>query len=169
MDADILLRDAREEDCFFICDIFNEVIASGNAIYRETPFLLSEIQKWFEAKRLKKLPVIVVEANGKILGFGATEFFRTQECCETTTELAVHVRRRFRGQGLGTKIINEIIQKSRARGTHSLVACIDSDNKGSLKLHDRLGFCTVGHMKEVARKNNQWLDLIIMEKKISTE
>lgn len=164
--AEALLRDAREEDLAFICEIFNQVISSGNVIYQEQPFTHAEILQWFQNKKNKNYPVIVSELQGRVIGFGACDVFRARECYRTTSELAVHLHQDFRGQGCGTKIIHELLRKSKDQGIHSVVACIDSGNEGSLRLHQRLGFRTVGTMKEVARKREQWLDLVILEKQI---
>ncbi len=161
------LRDARVEDLAVICEIFNQVIASGNVIYQEKLFTMAEMQPWFENKKSKGYPVIVCEHDGKVVGFGACDMFRARESYRTTAELAVHLDQNFRGQGLGTRIVKELEANSRERGIHSLVACIDSANTGSIRLHERLGFRNVGTMREVARKNNQWLDLVILEKHLS--
>lgn len=158
------LRDARVEDLAMICQIFNQVIASGNVIYQEKLFTMSDMEPWFQNKKSKGFPIIVCEHNGTVVGFGACDAFRARECYRTTAELAVHLEEKFRGQGLGTQIVKELETRSQKQGIHSLVACIDSANTGSIRLHERLGFRNVGTMREVARKKNQWLDLVILEK-----
>lgn len=161
------IRDAIPEDLASICEIFNQVIASGNVIYQDTLFTAADMSPWFQNKKSKGYPVIVVEVEDQVVGFGACDAFRTREGYKTTSELAVHLHKDYRGQGLGTQILQELEKKSKAQGIHSMVACIDSGNTGSVRLHERLGFKTVGTMSEVARKSGQWLDLVIMQKIIS--
>lgn len=160
------IRDAKEEDLASICEIFNQVIESGNVIYQDKLFTHEDMTPWYQNKKAKGYPVIVAEHNNQVIGFGACDIFRARECYSTTSELAVHLHKDFRGKGIGTKIIQELEKKSKDQGIHSMVACIDSGNTGSVRLHERLGFSIVGTMREVARKQNQWLDLVILEKKI---
>jgi L-amino acid N-acyltransferase len=46
---------------------------------------------------------------------------------------------------------------------HVMVAGIEAANEASLRLHARLGFAQVGHLKSVGRKFDRWLDLIFMQ------
>lgn len=162
--TDIVLRDATISDLPAIQEIFNQVISSGNVIYQNKLFTAADMTPWFQNKKDKGYPIIVAEHDGRTIGFGACDSFRARECYNTTSELAVHIHHDYRGQGLGTKIIKTLEQKSKTQGIHSLIACIDSGNTGSIRLHERLGFRLVGTMKEVAHKNGQWLDLVILEK-----
>jgi L-amino acid N-acyltransferase len=164
MSPDVIIRDAQGEDLKDICAIFNEVISSGNVIYQDTLYKPSDLVAWLKNKQQNNYPVIVAELSGQVIGFGACDAFRARECYKTTAELAVHLYSRSRGKGIGTQIIQRLMELSRSRGVHSLIACIDSQNTGSIRLHKKLEFTTVGTMKEVARKGGQWLNLVIMEK-----
>ncbi|MCB9072626.1 MAG: N-acetyltransferase [Bdellovibrionaceae bacterium] len=160
----MLLRLAQEKDLPDICAIFNEVIASGNTIYQTHLYTLAEIKNWFSSKCERGYPVIVAERENQVLGFGSYDAFRARESYKTTAELAVHLYKQYRGQGVGTKIILDLLTRAQAQGIHVMVSCIDSANTGSIRLHERLGFQHVGRMPEVARKNDQWLDLVIMQR-----
>jgi phosphinothricin acetyltransferase len=48
------------------------------------------------------------------------------------------------------------------------MAGICSSNTGSIALHERLGFETVGVLPEVGRKFDRWLDLVFLEKLFRT-
>lgn len=161
------IRDAKLEDLARICEIFNQVIESGNVIYQDKLFTMDDMNPWYQNKKAKNYPVIVAEQNNRVIGFGACDVFRARECYSTTSELAVHLHKDFRGQGIGTKIIQTLEEKSKQQGIHSMVACIDSGNTGSVLLHERLGFRIVGTMREVACKQGQWLNLVILEKTIT--
>jgi phosphinothricin acetyltransferase len=45
-------------------------------------------------------------------------------------------------------------------GYHSLIARIVSDNAGSIRLHEKVGYTLVGRELEVGRKHGRWLDVI---------
>jgi len=44
-----------------------------------------------------------------------------------------------------------------------MVAAIESGNQASVRLHERLGFTTTGHMPQVGIKFGRWLDLTFMQ------
>ena len=44
-----------------------------------------------------------------------------------------------------------------------MVAAIDHENLGSIKLHEKLGFQHVGYMPQVGRKMGAWRDLVLMQ------
>jgi phosphinothricin acetyltransferase len=55
---------------------------------------------------------------------------------------------------------------AKASGSHVIVAGISSANPRSITFHARRGFVEVGRMPEVGRKWDQWLDLILMQKRL---
>jgi phosphinothricin acetyltransferase len=48
-------------------------------------------------------------------------------------------------------------------GKHSMIAGIDAENHGSIRLHESLGFAKVGHLHQVGFKFGRWLDLVFLE------
>jgi phosphinothricin acetyltransferase len=49
-------------------------------------------------------------------------------------------------------------------GVHVIVAGIDGDNPGSIRLHERFGFATTGQPREVGHKFDRWLDFVFMQR-----
>jgi phosphinothricin acetyltransferase len=49
---------------------------------------------------------------------------------------------------------------------HVMIAGIDAQNVTSISLHEKLGFETVGELKEIAFKFGRWLDLKFMQRLI---
>jgi phosphinothricin acetyltransferase len=47
---------------------------------------------------------------------------------------------------------------------HVLVAGVDADNEASIDLHESAGFVRVGHLREVGRKFDRWLDLVLLQR-----
>ena len=45
----------------------------------------------------------------------------------------------------------------------SLIAGITADNVASLRLHEKLGFVEVAHIREVGYKFGRWLDLKLLQ------
>ena len=56
-----------------------------------------------------------------------------------------------------------MIRRARTLQKHMMVAGIDADNPGSIRLHESLGFRVAGHLHQVGFKFGRWLDLVFLE------
>ena len=66
---------------------------------------------------------------------------------------------RFRGQGVGKRLLREIIAAAQGQGYHILVGAIDASNAVSIRLHESLGFVPCGNIRQAGFKFGRWLDL----------
>jgi L-amino acid N-acyltransferase YncA len=162
------LREAVESDVAGIVEIYNDVIASSTAIYTENPVSLDYGTALLKTRREQSYPVIVAASDGEILGFTSFGDFRAWPCYRYTVEHAVHVRADQRGRGLGRQLLEALIPRAIALDKHVIIAGIDASNAISIKLHRRLGFEAVAHLREVGRKFDRWLDLIFMQRILVT-
>ena len=158
------IRRAQHDDLSAITAIYNEVILNSDAIYRESAVPVSERIEWFEAKIRDGFPVLVATSDDEVVGYGVFGNFRFGEGYNHTVEHSVHVRHDKRGQGIGKKILTELIEVARSEKRHVMVAAIDSKNLGSIYLHANFGFIESARMTEVAQKNGELLTLVLMQK-----
>jgi L-amino acid N-acyltransferase len=158
------LRDAVEDDIPGILSIYNDVIATSTAIYAEEAVALDDRLAWFRLRQQQGYPVLVATDDSGVTGFISFGDFRAWPCYLHSVEHSVHVRADRRRRGLGRSLIEALIPRASALGKHILIAGIDADNIGSLKLHESLGFEQVAHLREVGRKFDRWLDLVFMQR-----
>jgi phosphinothricin acetyltransferase len=130
---------------------------------------ISERIEWFDAKVRDGYPVLVACEADQVVGYGVFGNFRFGEGYNHTVEHSVHVRSDKRGQGIGKKILAELIRIATAENRHVMVAAIDSKNLGSISLHAQYGFVETARMPEVAKKNGNPLTLVLMQKILSSE
>ena len=156
--------DATEEDAPGILAIFNDVIATTTAVYREEPVPLEERLAWMRSRSAAGYPVFVIRDARGVAGFASFGEFRAWPCYRHTVEHTVHVRADVRGQGVGQKLLEALLGRARDLGKHVLVAGIDADNAVSLRLHACLGFEEVGRFREVGRKFDRWLNLVFLQR-----
>lgn len=70
------------------------------------------------------------------------------------------------GKGVGTTLLNNIIQQSEKEGYWTLQSGIIKDNLPSRMLHKKCGFKEIGYRERVGRMNNgKWHDVILMERR----
>jgi len=80
-----------------------------------------------------------------------------------TVENSIYVRHDMHGQGIGYRLMVELIERTRAEGYHVMVAGIGGENTGSIALHAKLGFVELGRMPQVGAKFGRWMDLVLMQ------
>ena len=159
------VRDATEADLPGILAIYNEVIATSTAVFSDLPVTLEDRRAWFTARVGQGYPVLVaVEDDGSVLGFASFGDFRAWPGYRHTVEHSVHVRADARGHGIGGALIPPLLGRAADLGKHVVVAGIDAANAGSIRMHERLGFERAGHLREVGRKFDRWLDLALMQR-----
>jgi phosphinothricin acetyltransferase len=152
-----------------ILAIFNDAILNSTALYDYKPRTLEMMTAWFDAKLKGKFPVIGVENNsGELMGFGSYGTFRSWAAYKYSVEHSVYVDARFRRQGVGKRVLQELIAAARRQDYHILVGGIDATNSVSIRLHESLGFVHCGTIRQAGFKFGRWLDLSFYELVLST-
>ena len=158
-----MIRPATATDIAAITAIYNDVISTTNAIYRADEVDVSERMAWYEDKLAHGFPVIVAEQQGQVVGYGVFGSFRFGEGYNHTVEHSVHVASHLRGQGIGKKILEDLIDRARRQNRLIMVAAIDSTNTQSIGMHVAYGFVESARMPRVAKKHGNFLDLVLMQ------
>ncbi|HEX4265460.1 MAG TPA: GNAT family N-acetyltransferase [Verrucomicrobiae bacterium] len=152
-----------------ILAIFNEAIIHSTALYDYKPRSMEMMARWFEAKTTGKYPVIGIENDsGELMGFGSYGTFRAFPAYKYSVEHSVYVDPRFRGQGVGTRLLKELIAAAQGQDYHVLIGAIDSTNAVSIRLHEAVGFTYCGTIRQAGFKFNHWLDLVFYQLILNT-
>ncbi|MCU0886573.1 MAG: N-acetyltransferase family protein [Rubritepida sp.] len=161
----MLIREATEADLPAILAIYNEVIRTSTAVYRDEPVPLEERAAWYAQRRAQGFPVLAAERGGALLGFASYGDWRGAfPGYRHTVEHSVHVADGLRGQGVGRALLEALIPHAESQGMHVMLGAVDAANEASLRFHERLGFRRVAHFHEVGRKFGRWLDLVFVER-----
>ena len=158
------VRDADQHDVPGILAIYNDVIATSTAVYREEPATLDDRMQWLTSRRAAAYPVLVAADDSGIVGFASYGDFRTWPGYRFSVEHTVHIRAEQRGRGVGTTLMRALIERARQQGKHVMIGGVDADNGASLRFHERLGFTRAAHLHQVGFKFGRWLDLVFVER-----
>jgi L-amino acid N-acyltransferase len=157
------IRDATHNDLAAMLAIYNDVVATSTAIYRDQPMKADEYAQWWRARVGQGYPVLVAIADDAVVGFASFGDFRAWPGYRFTVEHSVHVRADKRGSGVGSQLVRALIARATRMGKHVMIAGVDASNAASIRFHERLGFEAVAPLRQVGFKFGHWLDLILMQ------
>ncbi len=110
-------------------------------------------------------PYLVATLDGDVAGYAYANSYRARVAYQWTVENSVYVDGRFQGHGVGSALLQALIDACTARGYRQMVAVIgEPANTASIKLHERFGFQLVGIFRGLGRKHGRWLDTVQMQR-----
>jgi phosphinothricin acetyltransferase len=158
------IRDAEDRDLEGITTIYNDAVEQTTAIWNETKIDVENRRAWLADRRTAGYPVLVAIADDdKVLGYASFGDWRAWDGYRHTVEHSVYVRSDQRGAGIGKALMQALIGRARDIGKHVMVAGIEAENTGSIRLHEKLGFEQAGLLRQVGTKFGTWLDLAFLQ------
>ncbi len=165
--AAVELRASQERDITAIHAIYAHHVTHGTGSYELTPPSLREMQERHATVVAHGYPFLVYESDHQILGFAYGSAFRARPGFRYTVEDSVYVAAPYCGQGIGQRLLCELMQRCEASGFRQMVAVIgDSLNRASIALHTQQGFRPAGTLCSTGWKKERWLDTVLMQREL---
>ncbi|MFN8016647.1 MAG: N-acetyltransferase family protein [Acidimicrobiales bacterium] len=161
--AGVEVRPATEADVAALTDVYNEVIRTSDAIWLDDEVTVEDRLAWLRSLRPDDACLVATDADGTFLGYAACFPFRDKSGYWPTVELTIMVASSARGTGVGTTLLQALIDHATAVGRRVMVAGTDAANLGSIRLHERFGFREVARMPGVGRKRGRPVDLVLLQ------
>ncbi len=163
--VEIIIRNCQAGDMDAVTRIYAHHVEQSLASFEETAPDVQEMTNRRDAILKKKHPFMVAEIEGKVLGFAYASTFRPRSAYDYTVENSVYVDPGATGQGIGSSLIEELINTCSELGFRQMVAIIgDTENRASIRLHERFGFKQVGLLNGTGFKFGRWVDTVIMQR-----
>lgn len=154
-----IIREMTEKDYGGVAEIYGQGVESGTATFQRT---VPDYAEWNGAH----LPFCryVAEKDGVIIGWTALTLGLGREPYRGVAELSIYVRESCRRHGVGYALIERVKAEAENFGVWTLESRICRQNTGSIRLHEKCGFRTVGIRERIAMdKFGQWQDTVEME------
>lgn len=165
--AEPVLREATAADLPGIQAIYAHHVAHGTGSYEYDAPDVAEMQARWEKIRAQGLPWLVCEeiAGGQMLGYAYAGLFHGRIGWRFVVEDSVYVHPDHTGQGVGELLLRELLRRCEALGYRQMMAVVgDGENRGSIRLHEKLGFERIGTARDTGWKFGRWLDTVYMQK-----
>lgn len=165
----INIRPIELRDLEFVKEVLNEVIVNHDFYLSEYPKSDSDIRQWYDEHQNSDLyAIFVAEINGKPAGWVSLSNFRLIDGYDISAELSIYVSIRYYRIGIAGEMMRYIEEFARSKGLlHKIVSVITATNLVSIALHNKCGFETEGILKEAAKKNGKYQDVVLMSKIIN--
>jgi L-amino acid N-acyltransferase YncA len=153
-----LIRLAEERDAEVIQRIYAPFVLHTAVSFEIEPPSVDEMRSRI-VKTLTRLPWLVCERNGKVIGYVYASPHRERPGYAWSVDVAVYIDEEHRRHGIGRALYTSLFQILRLQGFYNAYAGVALPNSGSVGLHEAMGFEPVGVYRAVGYKLGQWHDV----------
>ncbi|AFZ00601.1 GNAT family N-acetyltransferase [Calothrix sp. PCC 6303] len=171
-----MIRDATESDLPRIVEIYNASIPGRMATADTVSVTVESRQSWFLQHNCTNRPLWVLErelvsdANSyEIIAWISLNSFYGRPAYNKTAEFSLYVAPGYQHQGVGSYLLQAIIDSCGKFDVNTLLGFIFGHNIPSLRLCEKFGFNRWGLLPDVAELDSQKRDLVIMGLKIKNQ
>jgi L-amino acid N-acyltransferase YncA len=157
----ISIRPMTPEDWPAVEAIYAEGIETRQATFETATPTWAE----FDAGRLSAHRFVAVDGK-KVVGWVAISPTSSRDCYSGVAEHSVYVGSEARGKGVGTALMEALLESTDRGGIWTLQTSIFPENEASLALHERVGFRVVGRRERIARVDDDWRDTLLLERRV---
>lgn len=161
------IRQATVADAAAINEIYNYYVLNSVVTFDIDP---SEVGFWEEKiTHLDHLglPFIVAESDSEIMGFAYASPWRPKAAYRQTVEDTIYLSPNAIRQGLGTRMLQELIERCQQADIKEMIAVISAEGaEASVAIHEAFGFTVNGRLTNVGFKFNRWLGTVLMQRSL---
>jgi len=140
--------------------IYEEGISTGNATFETSA---PSWESWTSA-HLENCRLVAVEGE-QVLGWAALSKVSDRCVYAGVAEVSVYVSNSARGKGVGTELLNALIDESEKSNLWTLTAGIFPENESSIHVHQKAGFRLIGRREKIGKMNGLWRDTLQFERR----
>ena len=162
---EITIRQMEPEDWDAVSRIYLEGIATEYATFQTD---CPPYAAW-DASHIRECRLVILVGD-KVAGWTALHRVDPRWCYRGVAEVSIYVGERFRGHGLGYRLLSALCAQAEDAGYWTLQSTVLQDNAASRALHTKCGFRLVGRRERIARDcHGNWLDTYLMERRAGAD
>ena len=159
-----VLRSIKWEDLDDAVEFINSLADEGVDIYRAQRVTRNEEADWLGRRlaRIEKGEIIdvVAEVDGKVVANSEVE--KRTGVMSHLGYLGLAIKSGYRGIGIGTAIMQALVEESRMAGLKVLFLDHYETNKVARELYEKVGFKEAGRIPKAIHRDGTYTDLVRM-------
>ena len=160
-----MIRFAKEEDFIGIQGIYAWYVENSTATFAyRVPLIEDMCEQWRQLHA--HYPYLVYVEQGEVCGYAYGQPYRKKEAYQWDVEVSIYIHPAHCHKGIGSKLLGMLLDMYRIQGFYRVYSCITIPNAASMALHEHFGFQHVAIFHKAGYKNEQWLDVLWMEKEL---
>lgn len=152
------IRAATPDDAAAVHAIYAPVVRDTPISFEFEPPSIEEIRGRI-TDVLRKYPWLIMERDGRVVGYVYATTHRTRAAYQWGVETAVYIAEEARGQGVGRALYLRLFDVLRRLGYVNAYAGVTLPNPPSVRLHESVGFMPIGVYPGIGWKFGQWHDV----------
>lgn len=160
------LRLATEPDLPAIVEIYNAAVPSRQSTADTSPVSVESRREWFRRHDAPRRPILVHEADGKVVAWVSFQSFYGRPAYAHTAEVSIYIAPEHRGAGLGKRLLAEALDLAPSLDIKTVLGFVFAHNVPSLRLLQALGFAPWGTLPDVAEMDGREYSLAILGKRL---
>ena len=113
-----------------------------------------------------KLPWIVAEHQGEVLGYVCAHPYAMREAYQWSLETSIYLRSDVHRLGVGRRLYDALFELLALQGYTDAWAILSKPNPGSEAFHEAYGFTICGEFPHIGYKKGEWLGVTTWHKSI---
>lgn len=159
------VRDATTDDAAACAAIYAPYVTDTAISFEYEPPSPEQMAERIEASSSTHA-WLVLEDEGRIVGYAYGTPFRTRTAYRFSCEVSVYVEMGRRRTGAGKALYGALLPCLAGRGFHLALAGMTMPNDASVGLHRAMGFEPVGTYREVGFKHDAWHDVAWVQRRL---
>lgn len=161
MSVEYRIRAMEAQDWNRVAEIYKQGIEGNGATFQTT---VPTYEEW--DKGHLNVARCVMEYEGQVIGWAILSPTSSRPIYSGVTEVSIYIDNDFKGLGIGTKLMEYVINESEANGIWTLYSSVMEDNASSRALHKKCGFREIGYREKIAKDQyGNWRNTVLYERR----
>jgi L-amino acid N-acyltransferase YncA len=140
--------------------IYEQGLRTRNATFEST---VPDWSKWNQS-HLSHSRIAVMYQN-QMIGWGSLSAISERCVYAGVAEISVYVHADYWERGIGSIIMQKLIDESEKNGIWSLMSGVFPENEASIRIHLKEGFRIVGTREKIGKLDDVWRDTILLQRR----